>query len=80
METNHKLGLATGKDLMDPRQYHRLIGCLICLTLTRPELSYLVHILSQFMKAPKEPHMEVAKRVLRYIKGTPRQGYTVMWT
>ena len=49
METNHKLRLATGKLLCDPTQYRRLVGRLIYLTLTRLELSYSVHILSQFM-------------------------------
>ena len=74
METNHELGLTMGKDLIDPMYYRRLMGRLIYLTLTRPELSYSVHILLQFMQAPKQPHMEAAKGVLRYIKGTPGQG------
>ena len=74
METNHKLGLATRKCLQDPTQYRRLVGRLIYLTLTHPELSYSVHILSQFMQEPREEHMEVAKRVLHYLKGNPRQG------
>ena len=74
METNHKLGLASGRFLADPTQYRRMVGRLIYLTLTRPELSYSVHILSQFMQAPRTDHMEAAKRVLRYIKGTLGQG------
>ena len=74
METNHKLGLATGKFLDDPTQYRRLVGRLIYLTITRPELSYSVHILSQFMQDPREDHMATAKHVLRYLKGNPRQG------
>ena len=49
METNHKLALATDKSLSDPTQYRRLVGRLIYLTITRPELCYAVHILSQFM-------------------------------
>ena len=73
METNHKLGLATGKCLQDPMQYRQLVGRLICLTLTRPELSYSVQILSQFMQEPREEHMDAAKRVLRYLKGNPGQ-------
>ena len=64
METNHKLGLANGPLLNDPTQYRRLIGRLIYLTITRPELSYSVHILSQFLHAPRQAHMEAAKRVL----------------
>jgi len=74
MEPNHKLGLATGELLSDPTQYRRLVGRLIYLTLTRPELSYSVHILSQVMQAPREVHMEAAKCMLRYLKGNPGQG------
>jgi len=74
MKTNHKLGVATGPLLSDPTQYRRLVGRLIYLTLIRPELSYSVHILSQFLLAPRQAHMEAAKRVLRYLKGTPGHG------
>jgi len=74
METNHKLGLATSKLPNDPTQYRRLVGRLIYLTITRTELSYSVHILSQFMQNPREEHMEAAKRVLRYLKENPGQG------
>jgi len=48
METNHKLSLATITFFQDPTKYRRLVGRLIYLTLTHPELSYSVHILSQF--------------------------------
>ena len=49
-------------------------GRLIYLTITRPELSYAVHVLSQFMQNPNVEHMDAARRVLRYIKGSPGQG------
>ena len=74
MEANHKLALANSTLLENPTRYRRLVGRLIYLTITRPELCYAVHILSQFMQAPKEAHMEAARRVLRYLKGTPGQG------
>jgi len=74
MEENHKLALAKGSTLDDPSQYRRLVGHLIYLTITIPELCYAVHILSQFMQAPKKEHMDAAHRVLRYIKGTPSCG------
>ncbi|GJV61499.1 putative RNA-directed DNA polymerase [Tanacetum coccineum] len=41
---------------------------------TRPDLMYVVSLLSRFMAKPKEEHMAVAKRVLRYIKGTINYG------
>ena len=71
MEENHKLALATGNLLDDPTKYRRLVGCLIYLTITQPDLSYVVHVLSQFMQAPRVEHMEAAIRVVRYLKGTP---------
>ena len=74
MEENHKLALATGPFVANAGQYRRLIGRLIYLTITRPDLCYAVHILSQFMQAPREEHMAAAFRVLRYVKGTPDCG------
>ncbi|KAL6311250.1 hypothetical protein AAG906_035711 [Vitis piasezkii] len=74
LEQNHKLALAANSDLRDPRQYIRLVGRLIYLTITRPELSYCVHMLAQFMQQPKDEHWEAALRVVRYLKGNPGQG------
>jgi len=74
MEPNHKLALATGSPLDDSGRYCRLMGRLIHLTTTRPDLCYAVHILSQFIQAPREEHMHAACRVLHSIKGTPDCG------
>ena len=72
MEQNTKLSYA--RDLLkDPSQYRRLVGRLIYLTITRPNIMYSVHVLSQFMHVPRRPHMEVALCVLRYLKGAPWQ-------
>jgi len=60
VEENHKLAPAVGKDLDDPSHYRRLIGRHIYLTITRPKLSYVVHILCQFIQNPKEEHMDAA--------------------
>ena len=74
MEQNHKLALASGKLLDDAEQYRRLVGRLIYLGVTRPDLAYSVHILSQFMQQPREEHWEAALRVVQYLKKNPRQG------
>ena len=76
IEENHKLPLVVGTDLDDLSRYRRLVGRLIYLTITCPELSYAVHILSQFMHHPKEAHMDEVRRVLRYLKTTP--GYDIL--
>ncbi|XP_004295389.1 PREDICTED: uncharacterized mitochondrial protein AtMg00810-like [Fragaria vesca subsp. vesca] len=60
--------------LKDPDRYRRLIGRLIYLTVSRPDITYSVHVLSRFMHQPRKIHMEAALRVVRYIKNAPGQG------
>ncbi|WVZ03217.1 hypothetical protein V8G54_024023 [Vigna mungo] len=55
-------------------RYRRLVGRLIYLCFTRPELSYCVHMLSQFLQQPKQDHWSGFLRVVRYLKGNPSQG------
>nr|AGN12769.1 putative retroelement polyprotein [Leavenworthia alabamica] len=57
-----------------PEKYRRLVGCLIYLGNTCPNLAYLVHILTQFMQAPRAEHWDIALRVVRYIKHNPGQS------
>jgi Reverse transcriptase (RNA-dependent DNA polymerase) len=74
MEQNHNLAKATGDLMKDPERYRRLVGRLIYLTITRPELCYAVHTLAQFMQSPLQTHYDAAFRVVRYLKGNPGQG------
>lgn len=74
MEQNHKLASDNGPLYDNPSQYRRLIGRLVYLAVTRPELSYTVHILAQFMKTPRQAHWEAALRTVHYLKGCPGQG------
>jgi len=74
IEQNHQLALATGDFLTDPLRYRRLVGRIIYLGVTRPDISYAIHTLSQFMHAPRIEHWEAAVRVVRYLKGNPGQG------
>ncbi|XP_031275380.1 uncharacterized protein LOC116133837 [Pistacia vera] len=60
--------------LEDLTKYQRLVGRLIYLTMTRPNISYAVHILSQFMHGPKQSHMDATIKVLKYLKGCPGLG------
>ncbi|XP_019053228.1 PREDICTED: uncharacterized protein LOC109114670 [Nelumbo nucifera] len=74
IEQNHHLALAKGALMHNPNQYRRLVGRLIYLTITRPELCYCVHILAQFMHSPRQEHWEAALRVVRYMKAYSGQG------
>ncbi|XP_031096967.1 uncharacterized protein LOC116001217 [Ipomoea triloba] len=58
----------------NPTQYRRLAGALQYLTITRPDLSYVVNRLCQFMHTPTTEHWGLLKRVLRYVKGTLDYG------
>jgi len=68
IEENHKL--ANKHLLKDAAQYRILVGRLIYLTITWLDLVYVVHILSQFMQALRVEHMDAARQVLCYLKGT----------
>jgi hypothetical protein len=76
MESNLRLSKDEGALLVDDvaTQYRRLIGRLIYLTIARPNIAYSVQILSQFMSCPRQPHLDAAHRVLRYLKNSPGQG------
>jgi hypothetical protein len=71
MDSNLKLSRSDGELIDDPSSYRRLIGRLVYLTITRPDLSYSVQLLSQFMDSPRKPHMDATFRVLRYLKSSP---------
>ena len=67
---NEKLCKDDGSNRVDERLYRSLIGCLIYLTATQPDIQFVVSLLSRFMHCASELHLKSAKRVLRYIKGT----------
>ncbi|CAA7028591.1 unnamed protein product [Microthlaspi erraticum] len=58
----------------DPKLYRRIVGELIYLTLTRPDLCFSVNQISQHMQVPKKYQWEMVDRILRYLKGTTSQG------
>ncbi|XP_071740590.1 uncharacterized mitochondrial protein AtMg00810-like [Rutidosis leptorrhynchoides] len=60
----------------DPTYYRSLVGALQYLTITRPDISYAVNQVSQFLQAPTIDHLQDVKRIIRYIKGTIHYGLT----
>jgi hypothetical protein len=64
----------TGSDPEDPTLYRQIIGSLMYLVHTRPDICYAINALSQFMCEPKHIHMVVVKHILRYVRGTIAYG------
>uniref|UniRef100_A0A2N9HXJ7 Integrase catalytic domain-containing protein n=1 Tax=Fagus sylvatica TaxID=28930 RepID=A0A2N9HXJ7_FAGSY len=71
---NTRLSLHEGDALPDPHGYRSLVGALHYLTFTRPDISFSVHQVCQYMSAPTTIHFVAAKRILRYICGTLFHG------
>ncbi|XP_019230785.1 PREDICTED: uncharacterized protein LOC109211674 [Nicotiana attenuata] len=69
-----KTNLAEDDVLADQGSYQRLIGKLLYLTVTRPDISFGVQTLSQYLQQPKKSRMEAALRIVRYIKSQRGQG------
>ncbi|WVZ53780.1 hypothetical protein U9M48_004676, partial [Paspalum notatum var. saurae] len=74
VDTRAKLSATDGAPVADPTEYSSLAGALQYLTLTRPDLAYAVQQVCLFMHDPREPHLALIKRILRYVKGTLSVG------
>ena len=74
IEQNHRLGHANGVFYSHPEKYRKLVGRLLYLTITRPDITYAVHVLSQFVQQPRIEHWDGLVHVLKYVKGCPGQG------
>ncbi|XP_051137855.1 uncharacterized mitochondrial protein AtMg00810-like [Andrographis paniculata] len=74
LDSDCRITLMDGVPLDDPTLYRQPVGSLIYLTVTRPDTAYVVHILSQFMSAPRTTHYSAVLRILRYVKDTLLHG------
>ncbi|RVW47126.1 Retrovirus-related Pol polyprotein from transposon RE1 [Vitis vinifera] len=74
MDTTVKLEESDGSAPVDKGRYQRLVGKLIYLSHTRPDIGFSVSVVSQFMNNPIEKHMTAVIRILRYLKMTPGKG------
>ncbi|PNX84365.1 retrovirus-related Pol polyprotein from transposon TNT 1-94, partial [Trifolium pratense] len=74
MQPQLQLQKSSGNAISDPTTYRRLIGRLLYLTHSRPEISYAVSKLSQFLDSPTDTHMLASLHVLKYLKNNPGQG------
>jgi hypothetical protein len=76
IDTNGKLSSDSGSPLntTDASDYRSLVGALQYLTMTRPDLQYVVQQACLFMHAPTTAHQALVKRILRYVRGTTSLG------
>lgn len=74
MNNNEKLTRDDGTGFCDETKFRSLVGGLIYLTHTRPDISYAVGVISSYMHNPTKHHFGAAKRVLKYISGTTDFG------
>jgi hypothetical protein len=74
MDPNVNFKVDDDKNLEDVTMYQKMVGSLIYLTLTHPDIAYSVGVVSRYMSNPKKSHLDVVKRILRYVKGTINFG------
>jgi hypothetical protein len=69
-----KLSATCTSPEVDATLYRQLVGSLLYLTHTRPDLSFAVGLVARYMQTPHESHWKAAKRILRYVRGTVQFG------
>ena len=75
VEEGLKLCVGTNQVPADKGRYQKLVGRLMYLVHTRPDLAYALSIVSQFMHNPGEQHMNAVMRILRYLKSAPERAF-----
>ncbi|KAM1461179.1 hypothetical protein ACFX11_045561 [Malus domestica] len=70
LAVNEKLCKTDGSEAANESEYRQVVGSLLYLTATRPDIMFSSSLLARFMHNPTKKHMGTAKRVLRYIQGT----------
>ncbi|KAJ0615408.1 putative RNA-directed DNA polymerase [Helianthus annuus] len=77
MEINSNLAHGDSPQLADPAQFRQIVGALQYLTLSRPDITFAVNKVCQFMHSPTENHWSAVKRILRYLHGTSNFGLLI---
>nr|GEV53506.1 retrovirus-related Pol polyprotein from transposon TNT 1-94 [Tanacetum cinerariifolium]GEW53200.1 retrovirus-related Pol polyprotein from transposon TNT 1-94 [Tanacetum cinerariifolium] len=74
MSTEIKLTKVDEADSMDSSKYRGMIGSLVYLTASRPDIMFSVSLCARFQENPKTTHLEAVKRIFRYVRGTTHLG------
>ncbi|XP_057487612.1 uncharacterized mitochondrial protein AtMg00810-like [Actinidia eriantha] len=80
LELNVRYSPTDGTPLPDPSLYRTIVGSLVYLTITCPDIVYAIHIVSQFVTSPTTVHWVVILRILRYLRGTQFQSLLLPFT
>ncbi|RVW47523.1 Retrovirus-related Pol polyprotein from transposon RE1 [Vitis vinifera] len=80
MASGYALSIHDGTPLEDGTTYRSVVGALQYCTLTRPNISFVVNKVCQFMHSPSNVHWQVIKRTLHYLKGTSHYGLSIQAT
>ncbi|PRQ44685.1 putative RNA-directed DNA polymerase [Rosa chinensis] len=70
LDISEKLRRDVGSLLPDPKSYRSLVGGLLYLTITRPDIAFSVGLISRYLQEPRKPHLEAAKKILKYVNCT----------
>ena len=74
MELNVKLRKEEGDLLVDPSLHRKLVDSFVYLTITRPNISFVVRQVSRFLQTPRHLYLVVVCRIIRYVQGTSAHG------
>ena len=71
IEQKNRLTSEDGDFVEDVSQFRSMVGSLVYITITEPDIAYVVGVVSQFMQKPRTIHLDAVYRILRYLKGSP---------
>ncbi|GKE14934.1 retrotransposon protein, putative, ty1-copia subclass [Tanacetum coccineum] len=74
MVEKSKLDEDTQRKAVDPTHYHEMVGTLMYLTTSRPDLTFVVCMCARYQAKPTEKHLHAIKRIFKYLRGTVNRG------
>ncbi|RVW16028.1 Retrovirus-related Pol polyprotein from transposon RE1 [Vitis vinifera] len=80
MASGYSLSLYDGTPLEDGTAYRSVVGALQYCTLIRPDISFTMNKVDQFMHSPSDVHWQAVKHILHYLKGTSHYGLSIQAT
>ncbi len=80
MSSSTKLNVDSSGVEVSPTLYRSIIGSLLYLTASRPDIAFSVGVCARYQANPKESHLTAAKRIIRYVNGTANYGRMVLQT